>query len=169
MHRVRTRRTTLFALTAAVGLAAGCAGGRSGRTPIYAAAPGGGSVGERVGVFDRAAVLVAFYGSERQAAETRALIRERDEARARGDARRVRELEAEGSARQDHAHRQLAGEAPLDNIGAALAEGLDRVARDAGVSTIVPEGAQPRGAETIDLTDRIVALMPPAQRKGATP
>lgn len=164
------RKHLFFSLILAIasGGLGGCSGpNRAGRTPLYEASPT--VAGAPVGVFDRTAVLVAYYGSTFNEAEISALVRQRDEAAARGDTARVKELEAQGAAHQEHAHRQLAGRAPLDNISETLRDELPALAQQAGVCRIVPSDAKPAGAPTVDLTDRIVALLPPARTAGAKP
>ena len=164
------RKCLLFSLLVAIvsGGIGGCSGPtEAGRTPLYEASPA--MAGAPVGVFDRTAVLIAYYRSTFNEAEISALVRQRDEAAERGDAARVKELEAQGAAHQEHAHRQLAGRAPLDNIAETLRDELPGLAQQAGVSRIVPSDSKPTGASTIDLTDRIVALLPPARTAGAKP
>lgn len=164
------RKRLLFSLFLAIasGGLGGCSGpNRAGRTPLYEASPA--VARAPVGVFDRTAVLIAYYRSTFYEAEISALVRQRDEAAATGDAARVMELEAQGAAHQEHAHRQLAGCAPLDNISETLRDELPALAQRAGVSRIVPSDAKPAGAPTVDLTDRIVALLPPARSAGAMP
>jgi hypothetical protein len=160
-------KLALFVCVAAAGLT-GCSGPTgAGRTPLYEASP---VMAEApLGVFDRTAVLIAYYGSTFNEAEIAALVRQRDEAAARGDTTRVKELEAQGAAHQEHAHQQLAGRAPLDNISKALRDELPALAQQAGVSRIVPSDARPVGAPTVEVTDRIVALLPPARSAGAKP
>jgi len=164
----QNRLKQAFFLAMALCGAIGCSGPTSaGRTPLYEASPA--QPGEPVGVFDRAAVLIAYYGSTFNEAEISALVRRRDEAAARGDATRVKELEAQGVAHQEHAHRQLAGRAPMDNIAETLRDELPDLAQRAGVSRIVPSDARPAAAPTVDVTERIVALLPRARSAGAKP
>lgn len=160
-------KEALFVGVALIGLV-GCSGPTGAvRTPLYEVSPT--MAGAPVGVFDRTAVLIAYYGSRFNEAEIAALVRQRDEAASRGDTELVKELEAQGAAHQEHAHRQLAGRAPLDNISEALRDELPALAQQAGVSRIVPSDAKTAGAPTVDVTERIVAMLPPARSAGAKP
>lgn len=104
----------------------------------------------RVGAFDRASIVVAYYRSPMWAEVLNAKIAERDAAKKANDTARVAELEAWGQAHQDLAHRQLAGEAPIDDILKALEPAFAAIAARAGVEKIVAE--KPPGVETVDVT-----------------
>ncbi len=113
-----------------------------------------------VGVFDRTQVLVAYYRSRRHEGVMQALSQARAEALARGDQVRVLELDAQGAALQETAHRQLTGAAPLTNVAEALTDELPQIARQAGVARIVARSEEPAGAQAIDVTADIVARLP---------
>jgi hypothetical protein len=70
----------------------------------------------RIGTFQRTELMVAFHRSKQHDDVLKELIRQRDEARAAGQDARAKELDAQGAAMQERAHRQLAGEAPITNI-----------------------------------------------------
>jgi len=114
----------------------------------------------RAGVFDKQAVVVAFYRSPQWAEVTKAKIAERDAAKKANDDAKVKDLEAWGSGHQELAHRQLAGEAPIGNIVEALTPGLAEIARRAGVNLIVPDlaFAGPE-VQTVDVTELIMAYL----------
>src|ERR1039458_10652571 len=78
----------------------------------------------RVGTFHKPSVVVAFYRSPLWADALKAKQTELAAARKANDAPKVQELEGWGNARQQLAQRQLAGEAPIDNILEALAPQL---------------------------------------------
>jgi hypothetical protein len=118
----------------------------------------------RVATFARTPILVAYYKSAHRAEIMRALVAERDAAKARGDAAAAEACERRGAESQEHAHRQLAGDAPLDNVLALLQPHLHEVAAAVGATTVVEAGQEPRGSNAVDVTDRLVALMPPAHR-----
>lgn len=117
------------------------------------------------GVFDRTEVLIAFHRSAAHTQLIESMIRQRDAARASGDLARVRELELQGEAMQDYAHRQLAGRAPLDNIAAALHDDLPAIAHAAGVGRIIERGGETSGKPAIDVTAALIERLPPSITK----
>lgn len=126
----------------------------------------------RIGTFQRADVMVAYHRSKQHDDVMKELIRKRDEARAAGDEARVKELEAQGAAMQERAHRQLAGEAPITNILAHLKEAWPAIAREAGVDAIVEATLfASENVETVDVTSLVVKQFPPAHpdRKSSEP
>jgi hypothetical protein len=137
-------------LLAGVFLAAGCATAPE-RAP------------QRVATFERTPVIVAFYQGAQHAASLQQLRAEHAEAKARGDLAAVEACERRGAQSQELAHRQLAGEAPLDNVLAVLAPQLAEVAAAVGATAVAERGAEPPGATTVDVTARLVSLLPPAR------
>lgn len=116
-----------------------------------------------VGVYDRRAVLVAYYRSRHFQSKLDALRAERDAALGRGDAYGAKHAEARGEALQDLAHRQLAGEAPLDNIAQLINRDLPAIAHEAGVARIIARGGEAPDARTVDVTgllERCIASAP---------
>ena len=108
----------------------------------------------RVGVFKRTDLLVAFYKSPAWLSHLTGLIQQREEAKARGDAEKVKEIEAQGAREQEHAHKQLVGEARLDNIMKHMKEQLPGIAREAGVSLIVERPLYSSAdVELVDVTE----------------
>ena len=129
---------------------------------------------ERVGVFDSRSVAVAFAGSEAHEASLRLLVAEHDKAKAAGDIKRVKELEAEGKARQKRAHAQAFSTAPVDDILEHIKEQLPEIKTQAGVSVLISkwdtkELAKHRSAEQVDVTLALVDAFKPSekQRKSA--
>jgi hypothetical protein len=120
--------------------------------------PASSHAASRVGVFERAPVLVAYYQSPVHAARLARLEQERDEALARGDRDAAAAVEARGAREQELAHARLAGEAPLGEVLAAIESALPRIASEARVDVIVerPLWRAPR-CELVDVTDAIVA------------
>ena len=120
----------------------------------------------RVGVFKRADVLVAFYKSAAWDQHLKDLTKQREEAKAQGDEKRVKEIEEQGAKSQEYAHQQLAGRAPLDNIFEHITDKLPGVSRQAGVSVIVEKPLYNRAdVELVDVTELLVKLLPPKTRK----
>lgn len=114
----------------------------------------------RAGVFDKQSVVVAFYRSPQWAEVTKAKVAELDAAKRVNDVARVQALQAWGAAHQELSHRQLAGEAPIANIMAALANGLPEIARRSGVNLIAPDLAFADPAvQTVDVTDLLLTYL----------
>lgn len=114
----------------------------------------------RIGTIHKPSVVVAWYNSQTWAETVRAKRAEQAAARGANDSARVDELEKWGRTHQELAHKQLAGDAPIDDILAALRPALPEVARKANVAAIVPdvEYAGP-GVETVDVTGQILDVL----------
>jgi hypothetical protein len=102
-------------------------------------AASGWSQSVRVGTFEKQAVVVGFYRSPQWSETIKAKMAERDEAKRAGDTKRAEELEKWGAGSQELAHQQLAGDAPIANILAALAPAFPEIARKAQVAMLVAE------------------------------
>ena len=119
-----------------------------------------------VGVFNRTDLLVAFYKSAAWDQYLQDLTKQRDEARAQGDEKRVKEIEEQGAKSQEHAHLQLAGKAPLDNIFEHISDKLPAVSRETGVSVIVEMPLyNTADVELVNVTEFLVKLLPPKSKK----
>jgi len=107
----------------------------------------------KVGTFDRASIVVAFYGSPLWAAELKAKEAEIEQARQANDQKKIDELKRWGRDAQELAHKQLSVEAGIDNILEMMKPMLTAVAAQAHVMTVVPEipGAKDAAA-TVDVT-----------------
>jgi hypothetical protein len=111
----------------------------------------------KVGTFDKASVVVAFYNSPYWSAKINAALAEREKAQAVGDEKKVAELSKWGQDQQELAHRQLAGEAPIDNIMEMLRPALPGIAAKAHVAMIVSEVPWADSSVTIvDVTDLLL-------------
>lgn len=112
-----------------------------------------------VGTFDRRALVMAFYRSRQLHEHIADLRRQQDAARARNDQAEVARLESIGAGLQELGHRQLEGDAPLDNIFQAIGQdNLAALAREAGVASIT--SAAPAHRPAVDVTHRLTALLP---------
>lgn len=129
---------------------------------IVFAAAGWGQVGARVGVFDERSLVLAYYRSSVSNQLVKAKVEELKVAKAAGDAAKVAALEKWGAERQELAHRQLAGEAPITNILEYLKPLLPDVAQAAGVD-VIPGSTLYLGTrvEKVDITDLLVARFNP--------
>jgi len=116
-----------------------------------------------IGVFDRTALLVAYYKSATHDDALAELRRERDAALADGDTARAAAIERRGELLQKTAHRQLEGNEPLTNIADALKDRLPHIAKEAGVTRIVERGTEPVGSRIVDITANLAAQFPSAR------
>lgn len=118
----------------------------------------------RVGTFHKPSV-VAFYGSPLWADTLKAKRSELNAAKKANDTQRAKDLESWGGVQQELAHRQLAGEAPIDNILQALSAQLPELARKAGVVLIAPDiPYSDRTVQTVDITDLLLDCLQANQR-----
>ena len=117
-----------------------------------------------IGTFDSRALAVAYYSSEaflRQAGELRT---EYEKAKAEGDEKRVKELEAEGPAQQELMHKQAFNTWPVDNILKMIEGSIPEIAKQANVEVIVSKWNivyQQPGVVFVDVTDLMVKLFNP--------
>jgi hypothetical protein len=119
----------------------------------------------RVGVFDREALLVAYYHSQIHDQELGALQADLARAKEKGDAAAMKRIEAQGEAMQDLAHRQLAGEATLTNVLAPLRPHFADVASAMHVAMIIEEPLyRDANVEIVDVTAKLVEELPPVRR-----
>jgi hypothetical protein len=111
----------------------------------------------KVGTFDRPSIVVAFYRSPQWLAVVQEKKTEMQQAKAANDQKKVDELNKWGGDSQELAHRQLAGEAPIDNILEMMKPMLATVEAQAHVASIVAEvpGAD-KTAATVDVTDLLL-------------
>jgi hypothetical protein len=168
---MKNRMTTVTALVGFTVLLLGgcrkecCPSGLPDKSAAEAtAAPANLMPGETVGTYNRTELLVAYYGSKQHAAVHQALVRQRDEALARGDKAEARRIERQGEEGQAVAHRQLAGKAPLDNVFEALKDELPAIKSELGVTRLVEDTAKlPGGVKTVDATEALKKRLPPAR------
>lgn len=111
----------------------------------------------RVGTFQKASVVVAFYRSPLWAESLKVKMAEVAAAKTANNNKKVQELEAWGTAHQKTAHQQLTGEAPITNILEALAPGLPEIAKKARVSIIVADlPYADSSVQSIDVTEMLL-------------
>ncbi|MHB1037622.1 MAG: hypothetical protein ACYC35_05740 [Pirellulales bacterium] len=113
----------------------------------------------RVGTFDSRAVAVAYARSEPFKREIAQLMQQHKEAKAAGNAEKVKQLEAEGEARQKRLHIQGFSTGSVDNILAKIKDQLPAIAKEAGVDVLVSKWDvvyQTPTAECVDVTARML-------------
>ena len=124
---------------------------------FFVAARAGVAQAVRVGTFDKASTVVAFYGSPLWSAQLKAKGAELQDAKRINDRKKIDELNRWGSDSQELAHKQLAGAAPLDNILTMLKPLFPEVAARAHVAMIVPELEwTDSSVATVDVTDLLL-------------
>ncbi len=124
----------------------------------------------RIGVYDSRAVAVAWAGSPSFKAFMAPLMEEMAAARAAGDGKRVKELEAEAETRQRRLHMQGFSTAPVDDILDCLRERLPGLRQQAGVEPFVSKWdtaalARYPGAEQVDVTMALVDALQPTEKQ----
>lgn len=141
-----------------------------------AAGPAVGLAGSvrRIGTYDSRALAVAWVGTPSFNAWMQPLSDEHATAKAAGDGPRIKELQAEGEARQRQLHMQGFSTAPVGNVLETIRERLPAIRQQAGVEMLVSKWdrdglARYPGAERVDVTMALVeALQPnPRQRQSA--
>jgi hypothetical protein len=117
----------------------------------------------RIGTYDSRAIAIAYAPSKHNPVAEK--LKEHAAAEARGDTKRVKELEAWGAEHQRQLHRQGFSRLPVDDLLEPVADRLLEVAKAAGVDAIV-FGCNQHTAEVelVDVTLAIVALYEPSER-----
>jgi hypothetical protein len=96
-------------------------------------------------------------------------MKQRDDARDRGDDNLVKQIEAQGAARQLLRHLQGFSNAPVDDILAEVHQELPAIAAKAGVALIVSRADYlSAGVDTVDVTDALVELFKPDEKTTQT-
>ena len=118
----------------------------------------------RVGTFDSRLVALAYYRSPATREWMKALRADIEKAKAANDEKRVKELEAQGPARQSLMHLQVFSNGSISNVTSVIADRLPAIAAAAGVSAIVSKWELPYAettVEQVDVTAQIAALFDP--------
>ncbi|MBN1854068.1 MAG: hypothetical protein JW829_15175 [Pirellulales bacterium] len=117
-----------------------------------------------VAIFDSRALAIAYYRSEPFKRQINEMKAECEKAKAQGDEKRVKELETEGPALQELAHKQGFSTWPVDNILENIKEKIPEIAKEANVDIIISKWAityQRSEIEFVDVTDLMVKLFNP--------
>jgi len=128
---------------------------------------------ERIGIYDSRAVAIAWAGSPAHEKKLGQLMAEYKKAKDAGDLETVAKLEAEGKAGQARLHKQGFSTAPVDDILAHISTALPEIQKSTGVRAIVSKWdeaglKQHPGAETVDVTMRLVDALQPNERQRKT-
>ncbi len=116
-----------------------------------------------VGVYDSRAIAVAYAPSKYNPAGSK--IKEYNEAKADGDTKRAKELEAWGEKHQRQLHRQGFGRVPVNNLLAHVKDKLPEVASKAGIDVIARQcDYTSQNVEVVDITKKLVLLFDPSEK-----
>jgi len=124
----------------------------------------------RVGIYDSRAIAVAFVWSDWHRKSLVPKMAEMEKAKATGDTKKIRELNAWGNAQQARCHRQGFSTAPVDDILEYIKDTLPQIAKDANVIALVSKWDKKtlrryKSAELIDVTDLMVAPFNPKEKQ----
>jgi DNA-binding XRE family transcriptional regulator len=121
----------------------------------------------KIGVYDSRVVALAYARSGPFMQHVTQMRKDLEEARAKNDTTRIKELEAEGPAMQVRLHQQAFSTAGVTNIMAKVADVIPGIARDAGVVLIVSKWEMPyrdASIEIVDVSLPIAMLFKPDER-----
>ncbi len=117
-----------------------------------------------VGTFDSRAVAMAWARGGTFEKKIIAMKAERDAAKAKGDDKRVAELEKEGPALQERLHRQVFSNEPIDAVLKVIEKDLQGIAEAAGVDVLVSKWEivyRAPDVKTVDVTWELANLFKP--------
>jgi len=118
----------------------------------------------RVGTYDSRAVAMAHFGKMIKDGWLKNLYRSHAEAKAAGDEKLAKELEAKAVSQQERFHRQVFGAAPVSDALEKIEKDIPKVAASAEVDVIVcihDVVYRSPSAEFLDLTKQMVQLFDP--------
>jgi hypothetical protein len=120
----------------------------------------------RIGIYDTRSIAVAYARSSLMADRLKQMKQDRDAAKAAGDEKKVKEIEARGAALQRQLHRQGFSNMPVDDLMSSVKDVLPQVAKDANVSAIAPRVnfSDDGSVEVVDVTDKLVAVFKPDEK-----
>jgi Skp family chaperone for outer membrane proteins len=110
----------------------------------------------RVGTFDRQTIVLAYYRSPQWAELLHEKRAELAAAKQANDQQKVDELSKWGGESQELAHKQLWGNAPIDNVVAAIEPAIQEICKTQNLSTVVPATTADAGSQTVDVTAQIL-------------
>jgi Skp family chaperone for outer membrane proteins len=149
------QRVTLAAILGAAAVAFACTGAAVSQPKTAAL---------RIGTFDSRAIALAFWHSEEGEKRIKGIFEEHKKAKDANDEKRVRELEIEGPGLQVRMHQQVFSTGSVTDIIEKIKTKLPPIAKEAGVSLIVPKSQiaySDASVEYIDVTPQLVKLFNP--------
>jgi hypothetical protein len=127
--------------------------------------PGDKSDTLRIGTFNTRLVALAFGRSEMKNKVIEGLGEAAEKARVLGDHERLAAVEAEAQMHQDRIHRQVFGNAPIDNILDMIEKDLPGIAKAAGVQVISGEvHFSDPSVEIVDITEHMARPFKPDEK-----
>lgn len=115
-----------------------------------------------VGIYNSRAVALAWGRSKAHNDVITQLYAEAQKAKATGDSAKLKELRKQGSSMQDKLHRQVFGDAPIDDIlSTALKDALPAIMKKAGVTQIAAKTPNNSTVKTVDITEALVDYFNP--------
>jgi hypothetical protein len=122
----------------------------------------------RIGTFDSRAIAIAYAGSEEFNQSIKKLMEEHKKAKAEGNEKKAKELEAMGQASQQKAHMQGFSTASVSECFEHVKDKIPAIAKQAGVDVIVSKWDlvyQSPDAEFVDVTDLMVKPFNPGEKQ----
>jgi hypothetical protein len=125
---------------------------------------------ERIGVYDSRSIAIAFARSPAHEKELQQLMTEHRKAKEAGDLDKVANLEAEGKAWQEKAHKQAFSTEPVDDLLLHITNALPEIQKAAGVTVLISkwdEAALKKHAraDKVDVTLQLVDAFQPNERQ----
>jgi hypothetical protein len=121
----------------------------------------------KIGVYDSRGIAIAYARSAEFQQRMAKLRSDHEEAKAKGDDKRMKELEQEGAWGQVRLHQQGFSTAGVTSIMTKVADALPGIAREAGVVLIVSKWEMPYvdpSVEVLDVTLPIARLFKPDEQ-----
>lgn len=119
----------------------------------------------RIGTFDSRAIAYAFWHSEEGVKRINGIFEAHKKAKAAKDEKRVKELAIEGPGLQVRMHQQVFSTGSVTDIVGKIKTKLPPVAKEVGVSLIVPKSQiayKDPSVEYVDVTPQLVKLINPS-------
>ena len=123
--------------------------------------------GVRIGVYDSRAVALAYYNSPSGQPKPQGLQSEYAEAKAAGDQKKLKELEAAAIAMQELLHEQAFSTGSISNVITVIKDKLPDIAKRAGVTLLVSRwdvAYRDPSIEYVDVTMPVVRLFSPGDK-----
>jgi hypothetical protein len=121
----------------------------------------------RIGTFDSRAIAIAYGNSEEFNQSIKKLMEEHKKAKAEGNEKKAKELEAMGQAGQTKLHMQGFSTASVSEYLDQVKDKIPAIAKQAGVDVIVSKWDlvyQSPDAEFVDVTDLMVKPFNPSEK-----
>lgn len=121
----------------------------------------------RVGTFDSRAIAIAYVRTDDFNQALKKMMEEHKKAKAEGDEKKVKELEAKGEAQQQLLHTQGFSTASVGEYLERVKDKIPAIAKEVSVDVIVSKWDmvyQSPDADFVDVTDQLVKLFKPDEK-----